>query len=178
MNKVKITVCGKEYKLSTETNENELRAVAAATERTITEFMSQARLSVQDAAVLAALDAYAEAEKQSKSVDNIRIQIQEYVSEAARARAEIEDNAKSKEKLQKKHGDIAKKIDSLDLQIDELKKDIDVRDIRLGEMEKEKSDLKKIIEEKDAEIKRQKDRIDILEKENEDLWKFKLEEGT
>jgi cell division protein ZapA len=178
MNKVKLTVCGKEYKLSTETPENELLAIAAATERTITEFMSQARLSVQDAAVLAALDAYAEAEKHSKSVDNIRIQIQEYVSEAARARAEIEESAKSKEKLQKKHGDIAKKIDSLDMQIDELRKELEARDIRLADFETEKSELKKTIEEKDNEIKKQKDRIDILEKENEDLWKFKLEEGT
>jgi cell division protein ZapA len=189
MNKVKLTVCGKEYRLNTETPENELLAIAAATERTITEFMSQARLSVQDAAVLAALDAYAEAEKHSKSVDNIRIQIQEYVSEAARARAEIEESAKSKEKLQKKHGDIAKKIDSLDLQLDELRKDLEARDLRLKEFEKERTDLKKKIEEKDNEmkkaiaekdneIKKQKDRIDILEKENEDLWKFKLEEGT
>jgi cell division protein ZapA len=189
MNKVKLTVCGKEYKLNTETPENELIAIAAATERTITEFMSQARLSVQDAAVLAALDAYAEAEKHSKSVDNIRIQIQEYVSEAARARAEIEESSKSKEKLQKKHGDIAKKIDSLDMQIDELRRDLEARDIRLAEFEAEKAELKKkldekdkeikkIIEEKDNEIKKNKDRIDILEKENEDLWKFKLEEGT
>jgi cell division protein ZapA len=178
MNKVKITVCGKEYKLTTESSENELRAVAAQTERTITEFMSGARLSIQDAAVLTALDAYAEAEKQNKSVDNIRIQIQEYVSEAARARAEIEDAVKSKEKLQKKHGDIAKKIEDLDKQTDELKKEIEARDIRLAEFEIEKDELKKIIDGKDAEIKKKNDRIDILEKENEDLWKFKLEENT
>jgi cell division protein ZapA len=178
MNKVKITVCGKEYKLSTETSELELRAVAAQTERTITEFMNTGRLSVQDASVLAALDAYAEAEKQNRSVDNIRIQIQEYVSDAAKSRSEIEEAVREKEKLRKKHAEIAKKIDALDLQIDELKKDIDVRDIRLAEYEIEKSELKKLIAEKDEEIKKRNERIDVLEKENEDLWKFKLEENT
>jgi cell division protein ZapA len=177
MNKMKITVCGKEYKLNTDSSEEDLRALAASTERTITDFMSQARLSVQDAAVLAALDAYAEADKHSKSVDNIRVQLQEYISEAARARAEIEEAAKSKENLKKKQSDTSKTIENLEKQIKELKKEIEERDKRISDFESEKIELKKAEEDKEIEITRYKDRIDILEKENEDLWKFKLEEN-
>jgi cell division protein ZapA len=177
MNKMKITVCGKEYKLNTDSSEEELRALAAATERTITDFMAQARLTVQDAAVLAALDSYAEADKHSKNVDNIRVQLQEYISEAARARAEIEETAKSKENLKKKQSDTSKTIDTLERQIKELNRDIEDREHQIAALEAEKAKLEKTIEEKDTEIKRREERIDVLEKENEDLWKFKLEEN-
>ncbi|MDR0992769.1 MAG: cell division protein ZapA [Ruminococcus sp.] len=178
MNKMKISVCGKEYKLNTDSSEEDLRALAASAERTITEFMSQARLSVQDAAVLAALDAYAEADKHSKSVDNIRIQLQEYISEAARARAEIDEAAKSKENLKKKQSDTAKTIETLEKKIRDLNKDIEERDRKISDFDKEKADFKKSDEDREIEITRLKERIDVLEKENEDLWKFKLEENA
>ena len=56
-------------------------------------------MSIQAAAVLAALSAYDEAQKANDSIDNIRTQIKEYVDDACQARAERDEAVKKQEEL-------------------------------------------------------------------------------
>ena len=87
MNKVKVTICGKEYSLKTEETASYFIGLAKKVDNTINQMTAQCdTLSVQSAAVLAALSAFDDAQKANESIDNIRTQIKEYVDEACRAR--------------------------------------------------------------------------------------------
>lgn len=121
MNKVKVTICGKEYSLKTDDSPSYLTGLAKKVDAAITEMMSSAdNMSMQSAAVLAALAAYDELEKANGSIDNIRSQIKEYVDDAGQARAE-------RDKAVKKESELKAKIASLEneLKIKRMKNDID-----------------------------------------------------
>lgn len=121
MNKVKITICGKEYSLKTDDSPSYLTGLAKKVDAAVTEMMSSAdNMSMQSAAVLAALAAYDELEKANGSIDNIRSQIKEYVDDAGQARAE-------RDKAVKKESELKAKIASLEneLKIKRMKNDID-----------------------------------------------------
>lgn len=121
MNKVKITICGKEYSLKTDDSPSYLTGLAKKVDAAITEMMSSAdNMSMQSAAVLAALAAYDELEKANGTIDNIRSQIKEYVDDAGQARTE-------RDKAVKKESELKAKIASLEneLKIKRMKNDID-----------------------------------------------------
>lgn len=91
-NKVRVTVCGKEFGLQTDDAPAYLMGLAKKLDRQIDELMAQnPSLSTQSASILAALAAYDEAAKANESIDNIRTQITEYVDEAGQARIERDD---------------------------------------------------------------------------------------
>ena len=77
-------------------------------------------ISVQSAAVLAALSAFDEAQKANESIDNIRTQIKEYVDEACAARAEKEEALKQVEELKLKIKDLENQLN-----ISQMKETID-----------------------------------------------------
>lgn len=114
MNKVKVIMCGKEYALKTEEAPSYFIGLAAKVDRTIGEMTAQSNtLTVQSAAVLAALSAFDEAKKANESIDNIRTQIKEYVDEACRARMELDEANKT--------------IDSLKTKIKELENELKIK---------------------------------------------------
>lgn len=121
MNKVKVTICGREYSLKTDDSPSYITGLAKKVDAAITEMMSSAdNMSMQSAAVLAALAAYDELEKANGSIDNIRSQIKEYVDDAGQARAE-------RDKAVKKESELKAKISALEneLKIKRMKNDID-----------------------------------------------------
>lgn len=121
MNKVKITICGREYNLKTDDSPAYIAGLAKKVDSAITEMMSSSSsMSMQSAAVLAALAAYDELEKANGSIDNIRSQIKEYVDDAGHARAE-------RDKAVKKESELTAKIAALEneLKIKHMKNDID-----------------------------------------------------
>lgn len=121
MNKVKVTICGREYSLKTDDSPSYITGLAKKVDAAITEMMSSAdNMSMQSAAVLAALSAYDELEKANGSIDNIRSQIKEYVDDAGQARAE-------RDKAVKKESELKAKISALEneLKIKRMKNDID-----------------------------------------------------
>lgn len=121
MNKVKVTICGKEYALKTEESASYFYALAKKVEKEIDGMISQSdSISVQSAAVLAALSAFDEAQKANESIDNIRTQIKEYVDEACAARAEKEEALKQVEELKLKIKDLENQLN-----IAEMKDTID-----------------------------------------------------
>lgn len=121
MNKVKITICGREYNLKTDDSPAYIAGLAKKVDNAITEMLSSSSsMSMQSAAVLAALAAYDELEKANGSIDNIRSQIKEYVDDAGRARTE-------RDKAVKKESELNAKIAALEneLKIKHMKNDID-----------------------------------------------------
>lgn len=117
MNKVKVTICGKEFALKTEESASYFYALAKKVEKTIDEMIAQSdSISVQSAAILAALSAFDEAQRANESIDNIRTQVKEYVDETCAARAEKED--------------ALKKIQTLELRVKELENELKVSEMK------------------------------------------------
>ena len=120
MNKVKVTICGKEFSLKTDEEPSYFTELAKKVDDEIAAMMASAEnMSIQSAAILVALAAFDEAKKSSDSIDNIRTQIKEYVDEACQARSE-RDEALKKEK------ELKAKISALEneLKIKDMKSDI------------------------------------------------------
>lgn len=117
MNKVRVTICGQEFALKTEESASYFYALAKKVEKTIDEMIAQSdSISVQSAAILAALSAFDEAQRANESIDNIRTQVKEYVDEACAARAEQED--------------ALKKIQTLELRVKELENELKVSEMK------------------------------------------------
>lgn len=120
MNKVKVTICGKDFSLKTDEEPSYFIELAKKVDDEIAAMMASAEnMSIQSAAILVALAAFDEAKKSSDSIDNIRTQIKEYVDEACQARSE-RDEALKKEK------ELKAKISALEneLKIKDMKSDI------------------------------------------------------
>ncbi len=125
MNRIKVTICGKEYSLKTAENASYVLNLAAELEKKINDMVNSGNgVSIQTAAILIALSAMDDANKANQSVDNIRTQIKQYVDEAAKAMLERDEAIKDKEslksklsglendlKIQKIAGDVSRKAD-------------------------------------------------------------------
>lgn len=119
MNKVKVTVCGKDYSLMSEEKPSYYTSLAKKVENTINEMLSQSKsLTIQSAAVLAALSAFDDAQKANESIDNIRTQIKEYVNDACKARAERDE--------------AQREIDALKIKISQLENDLKIAEMKAG----------------------------------------------
>lgn len=119
MNKVKVTICGKDFFLMSEEKPSYYTSLAKKVEDTISEMTSQSRsLTVQSAAVLAALSAFDDAQKANESIDNIRTQIKEYVSDACKARAERDE--------------ALREADNLRIKISELENELEIAKMQAG----------------------------------------------
>ena len=99
-NKVKVTICGKEYALQTDESPSYLMGLAKRLDKQITDMVNSSdNISVQAAAVFIALSSLDEANKSTESIDNIRTQIKDYVDDAGRARMERDEAIKELELL-------------------------------------------------------------------------------
>ena len=121
MNKVKVTICGKEFSLKRDEAPSYLIGLAKKVDTEIYKMASSAdNISIQSAAILVALSAYDDAQKANDSIDNIRTQIKEYVDDACQARLERDEAVKNEKSL-------LARISALEneLQIKKMKSDID-----------------------------------------------------
>lgn len=141
MNKVKVTICGREFSLKTDDPPKYMTELAKKVDAAIADMMSSsANLPVQSAAILTALSAYDELQKANDSIDNIRSQIKEYVDDAGKARAERDRAVKAENALKAR-------ISALEneLQIKQMKTDIDRQlTIDMGDTPLNKSDSKPV----------------------------------
>ncbi|MDE6745287.1 MAG: cell division protein ZapA [Oscillospiraceae bacterium] len=120
MNKVRITICGKEFSLKTDEAPSYFTELAKKVETEIQNMMSESDISLHSAAILVALAAFDECKKANDSIDNIRTQIKEYVDDACQARLERDEAVKN----EKAH---LARISALEneLKIKRMKSDID-----------------------------------------------------
>lgn len=90
-NKVKITICGKEYSLQADEQPGYVQQLAGRLDQKITEMMEQNEtLSLSSAAILVGLSLMDDSYKTTSDMDNIRNEIRNYVEEAGKARAEAD----------------------------------------------------------------------------------------
>lgn len=102
-NKVKVTICGKEYALQTDEVPSYVIGLAKKLDNQINTMLESAdNISVTAASVLVALSALDDAHKANENLDNIRTQIKDYVDEANRARLDRDDAQKEIELLKTK----------------------------------------------------------------------------
>ncbi len=126
MNRIKITVFGKDYFIKSEESEDYYTKLALKVDKSISDFMkSSANFTAQSATVMTALSAFDEIEKITEVSDNIRKQIKDYADETAKAKAEREEALKEMESLKQKIGELENKI-----KVESLKSAIDSK---LGE---------------------------------------------
>lgn len=115
-NKVKVTICGKEYNLRTDETPDYLIGLAARVDKEINDMIkAKPNFGIQNAAVFVALTSLDEAKKAGDSIDNIRSQIKTYVDDAAKARS-------AKEKLAAEVKELKARISELEKENKELKK--------------------------------------------------------
>ena len=110
-NNVLVRIYGRDYLLATEESQGYSERLAdMLNERLMKTMKGKSELSRLDGAMLVALQAIDEAYKNSKSIDNIRGQIKDYVEAADKAKAELEAVKK----------DCAEKLAAADKKVAEL----------------------------------------------------------
>ena len=84
--KVKLTICGSNYIVSTTDSEEYVNQLAERLDTDMTEIMTQnPSASVAASAVISALSYLDELNKNASSTDNMRAQIKDYLEDAAKA---------------------------------------------------------------------------------------------
>lgn len=101
-NKVKLSICGSDYIINTEEDSKYMLELGNELDTRLGKIMREnPRISITQAAVLAALE-YADAEKKAaQTAENLRSQIQEYLEDSARARTDAEISKREAERLSK-----------------------------------------------------------------------------
>ena len=100
-NKVRLTICGSSYVISTNESEDYMHNLAERLNLDMNELMSSSNsVSITTAAIMTAL------EKASGSADNMRRQIKDYLEDAASAKMAAEE-------LRRENAALRKKVDDL-----------------------------------------------------------------
>ncbi len=98
--KVKLTICGSNYIVSTTDSEEYVNQLAERLDNDMTEIMTQnPSASVAASAVISALSYLDELNKNASSTDNMRAQIKDYLEDAAKAKLDAEHARRQVEKL-------------------------------------------------------------------------------
>ena len=105
-NKVRLTICGSSYVISTNESEDYMQNLAERLNLDMNELMSSSNsVSITTAAIMTALNYRDELEKASGSADNMRRQIN-YLEDAASAKMAAEE-------LRRENAALRKKVDDL-----------------------------------------------------------------
>lgn len=111
MNRVKVVICGKEYSLHTEEEPTYVYALARKLEKNISDIVgNNTNISVYSASVMIALSTLDEINRCNEDMDNLRVQIKEYVDEAGKARLERDSALREIESLKEKVAELEKKL--------------------------------------------------------------------
>ena len=106
-NKVRLTICGSSYVISTNESEDYMQNLAERLNLDMNELMSSSNsVSITTAAIMTALNYLDELEKASGSADNMRRQIKDYLEDAASAKMAAEE-------LRRENAALRKKVDDL-----------------------------------------------------------------
>lgn len=98
--KVKLTICGSNYIVSTTDSEEYVNQLAERLDNDMTEIMTQnPSASVAASAVISALSYLDELNKNASSTDNMRAQIKDYLEDAAKAKLEVEHTRRQMEQM-------------------------------------------------------------------------------
>jgi cell division protein ZapA len=102
VNKVRLTIAGTTYVVSTTDSEEYVTQLAQQLDAGMKEAMKASpSLSITRAAVFCALDYLDQYKKSTGSADNMRSQIKDYLADAAKAKLEAEDARREIERLKR-----------------------------------------------------------------------------
>ncbi|MBC8610916.1 Uncharacterized protein conserved in bacteria [uncultured Ruminococcus sp.] len=111
MNKVRVTILGKEYVLKTPEKEEYVVGLARTIDRTIREIMkADETLSITSACILASLDAFDAKTKMETDVDNLRFQLKDYINDAMQANNKADELEKRVEQLEDEKKDLENQL--------------------------------------------------------------------
>ena len=99
MNKVKITLMGFNYTISTNEDEEYVQSMVKEIDNQAHQLLEEGHVSAYDAMVLCLLEYADRYRKAEKSADNLRNQLVEYLEDASRARIEVDESMREIEKL-------------------------------------------------------------------------------
>ena len=105
-NKVRLTICGSSYVISTNESEDYMQNLAERLNLDMNELMSSSNSVSITTAAMTALNYRDELEKASGSADNMRRQIKDYLEDAASAKMAAEE-------LRRENAALRKKVDDL-----------------------------------------------------------------
>ncbi|MEE1352204.1 MAG: cell division protein ZapA [Acutalibacteraceae bacterium] len=104
MEKVRVTlnICGNDYNITTDEDPKYVEGLGERLNEDLSKIIKDnSRLSITQAAILAALDYLDEASKADSTADNLRGQIKEYLEDSARYKMEAEVAKREVERLQR-----------------------------------------------------------------------------
>ncbi len=100
--RVTLTICGNEYNIFADEDPKYMEDLGERVNDTLTKIVKDnSRLSITQAAILAALDFADEATKATATAENLRGQIKEYLEDSARYKMEAEVAKREVDRLQK-----------------------------------------------------------------------------
>lgn len=102
MEKIKLTIAGEKYNISTDDDLEYVQKLADEIDGAITELVkTNGRISVTQAAVLTTLDYADKYTRSEQTCENLRSQIHDYLEDAAKSRSEAEIARREKDSLAK-----------------------------------------------------------------------------
>lgn len=99
-NHVTVNIAGQEYKLIASEEPGYMQKVAAHVDAKVQEVLNEARVSLVDGAVLAAINVADEYFKEVEAAENLRRQLKEYLEEATKVKMELSECKREIFKLQ------------------------------------------------------------------------------
>jgi cell division protein ZapA len=100
-NRIPVIVAGHDFTIVSEETEDYVLGVAAEVDKEIQGVMSEAHLSLADAAILSALNASDRARKAAESSDHLRMQVKTYLDETQKLKAELAETRRELSRLKK-----------------------------------------------------------------------------
>ena len=114
VNKVRVTIAGAPYAIATTDTENYITTLAKKLDDDITKLLdNNANLSVTKAAVFCAMDYLDEYRKSAGSAENMRSQIQDYISDAAKAKLAADKVKAENETLKRENAALREQLEKM-----------------------------------------------------------------
>ena len=99
-NRIKLTIMGNSYYISTDDTESRMREIEAKLNSQLQEIVDgRPNLSTMDAFVVLSLNLLSELSSGEESTDRMREQLTQYLEDAARARMELEEARRENDRL-------------------------------------------------------------------------------
>jgi len=105
--RVRLTICGVDYVLLCEKDDEYMRDLGAQLHEAMTRMLREnGRVSATQAAVLCALEAMDEAREAQTTAENLRARIQDYLEDAAQMKKEAELSRHEAEQLHRENAEL------------------------------------------------------------------------
>ncbi|MBQ9993636.1 MAG: cell division protein ZapA [Clostridia bacterium] len=115
INKVKLNICGTDYYIASEDDENYIRVVGEEVDKRMNDMLNDnQRVSTTMAAVLCALSYADECRKANDTSDNLRAQIKDYLEDSQRSRLEADEAKREVERLRRELQGLRLRLAELD----------------------------------------------------------------